>query len=298
MNQTFSSSQVICRPAIESDHPDIVEFCKGIWDGGDYVPEAWHDWLNDPNGLLVTAEYDGHAIGCSHLALLADGQWWLEGFRVDPGYQGLKVGSQIHNYMTDWWQEHCDGTVRLMTSAKNVHVHHLCEKTGYTKVHEVCGYLASPINEETDNITPATGASEMADLAIQSESIKLTDQHVDLGWRVCKLDEHVIERYSSYKADFIHKFYWWKDRQGLFSVWEDEDEEKRRFGIGVLACAMDEMSALLMDVRRLASHKKFDEVFHIIFDLPQVVSQMEAAGFTKHWENNAFVFERKHPNSK
>ena len=294
MSQTFSSPQVTCRPALESDHPDIVEFCKGIWDGGDYVPEVWHHWFNDPNGILATAEHNGHAIGCAKLTLLAEGQWWLEGFRVDPQYQGLKVGSVLHNYMTDWWQEHCNGTVRLMTSAKNIHVHHLCEKTGYVKAHEVCGYIASPVDEATNNFSPAAETSQMASFAIQTESLKQTDQLIDLGWRVCTLNEQVIGKFSDEKADFIHTFYWWKDKQGLFSAWEDEDDNKRRLGVGMLACALDDMSTLLVNIRRFASHKKYDEVFHIVFDLPQIVAQMEAAGFTKHWENNAFVFEKKH----
>jgi len=295
MTQIFSSPQVLCRPALESDYPDIAEFCKGIWDGGDYVPEVWHPWFKDPNGLLATAEYDGHAIGCSKLTLLAEGQWWLEGFRVDPKHQGLKVGSRIHEYVTDEWQEHCNGTLRLMTNAKNLHVHHLCEKTGYIKAYEVCGYTAAPIDESVNTISPVTDAHEATAFALASESLQLTDDRVDLGWRVCKINEQVIERYSSGQADFTHTFYWWKDKQGLFSIWEDEDEEKKRFGVGVLACALDDMSALLMDVRRFAFHRKFDEVFHIIFDLPQIVAQMENAGLTKHWEHNAFVFEKKHP---
>ena len=295
MTQTFSSPQILCRPALEIDYPDIAEFCKGIWDGGDYVPEVWHDWLNDPHGLLATAEFDGHAIGCSHLALLAEGQWWLEGFRVDPQKQGLKVGSRLHDYVTDWWGEYGDGTVRLMTSAKNLHVHHLCERSGYVKTHEVCGYEASPLDEPVETISPVTDIQEAAEFAFASESLGLTGQRVDLGWRICTLNEQVIRGYSSAGADYVHAFYWWRDKQGLFSIWEDEEEGRRRFCIGVLACALEDMPALLTDIRRLASREKFDELFHILFDIPQVVAQAEAAGFTRRWENNAFIFEKVHP---
>ena len=292
MNQTFSSPQVLCRPAIESDYPDIVEFCKGIWEGHDYVPEVWHHWLNDPNGLLATAEYDGHAIGCSHLALLADGQWWLEGFRVDPQYQGLKVGSQLHDYVTDWWGEHCNGTLRLMTNSKNVHVHHLCERTGYVKTYEVCGYESLPLDEPTENISPVTDIQETVTFALASESLRMTGNRVDLGWRICMLDEPVIRNFSSEEADFAHSFYWWKDKQGLFSTWEDEEDGARTLAIGVLSCAMEDIPSLLMDIRRLAAQKKCDELFQIFFDIPEIVSQTEAGGFTKHWEHNAFIFEK------
>lgn len=296
MTQSSSSSQVLCRPAIENDYADIAEFCKGIWEGGDYVPDVWHHWLKDPNGVLATAEYEGHAIGCAKLTLISEGQWWLEGFRVDPNHQGLKVGTRLHNYVADWWQEHCDGIARLMTSSESVAVHHLCDKTGFIKTHEVCGYLASPLDEKTDNVSPASDATEMADFSSQTETLKLTDQCTDLGWRVCKLDEQVIDRYSSGKADFFHTFYWWREKQGMFSTWEDDEEgEKRRFGVGVIACDLDDISSLLMDIRRFAAHKKFDEVFHIIFDRPQFVPEMEAAGFEKHWEHDAFVFEKRHP---
>lgn len=295
MTQTFSSPQVLCRPALESDYPDIAEFCKGIWDGGDYVPEVWHHWLKDPNGLLATAEYDGHAIGCTKLTLLAEGQWWLEGFRVDPQKQGLKVGSRLHDYVTDWWGEHCGGTLRLMTSAKNVHVHHLCERTGYVKAHEVCSYESSPQDEPLETISPVTDAREAANFALASESLQMTGHRVDLGWRICALTEQVIKAYSNEKADYLHAFHWWRDKQGLFSVWEDEEDGRRRLGIGLLACAMEDMPALLTDIRRFASREKFDEVFQIAFDLPQIIRQLKIAGFTKRWENNAFIFERVHP---
>ena len=293
MTQPLSSSQVICRLAVESDYPDIVEFCRNIWDGHDYVPEVWHRWLNDRKGLLATAAYDGHAIGCSHLALLADGQWWLEGFRVDPQFQGLKVGSQLHDYVTDWWAEHCDGTLRLMTNAKNVHVHHLCEKTGYVKTYEVCGYNASPLDDPVDNVSSVTDIQEALIFALASESLQLTENRVDLGWRICMLDERIIRNFSSETADYVHTFYWWKDKQGLFSVWEDEDDDgTRTLAISALACALEDIPALLMDIRRLAAQKKCDELFQIIFDLPEIVSQIEAGGFMKHWDHNAFIFEK------
>lgn len=292
MTQALSSPQVLCRLAIESDYADIAEFCKGIWDGGDYVPEVWHDWLKDPHGLLATAEHDGRAIGCSKLTLLAEGQWWLEGFRVDPQKQGQKIGSRLHDYVTNWWGEHGNGTVRLMTSAKNLHVHHLCERTGYVKTHEVCGYESSPLDEPVDGISPVTDIQEAAEFALASESLQLTGHRVDLGWRICTLNEQVIRIYSSEGADYFHTFYWWRNKQGLFSIWEDEEEDRRRFCIGVLACDLDDMPALLTDVRRFASHKEFDELFHILFDLPRIVAQAESAGFTRRWEHNAFIFEK------
>ena len=291
MTPTFSAPQVVCRPAIARDHADITKFCKGIWDGGDYVPDVWPHWYNDPHGILVTAEYQGHAIGCAKLSLLDTGQWWLEGIRVDPKHQGLKVGSKMHSYLTEWWVEHGDGALRLLT--ENPAVVRLCEKTGYTKIQELRGYRAKPIAEPTDNFSPAKDTVEATAFAIASESVQLTNQLIDFGWRICIPNENIFEKYSEDKANFVHTFYWWKDKQGLFSAWEDEEEDKRQLVLGVLACAMNDLSPMLMDIRRFATRKKFDRVFLLAFLNPQILSQLEQAGFSTSWENYLRLFERQ-----
>jgi hypothetical protein len=257
---------------------------------------VWEEWFNDLNGLLAVAETNGHAIGCSKVSLLSRGQWWLEGFRVDPNYQGLKVGSLLHNYVTDWWLAHGDGILRLMTDAGNFAVHHLCDKTGYAKTNEVCGYKASPLAEPTNRFSPVLDLSEAASFAMESESIKTTAGLTDLGWRIVKPDQQVFEIYSSDKANYAHTFYWWKDRQGLFSAWEDEDDGRRTLVLGVVACALKDMPSLLTDIRRFAASRKFDGIFQIAFDMPQIIFQLLAAGFEKKWKrSNAFVFEKEHP---
>jgi hypothetical protein len=82
----------------------------------------------------------------------------------------------------------------------------------------------------------------------------------------------------------------------LFSVWEDEDEERRTLVLGAVACALRDMAELLLDIRRFAAGRKFDDIFQIAFDIPKVTVQLLAAGFEKKWKrSNAFVFEKTHP---
>jgi len=292
----FPPQQVLCRPAIEADQADVIEFCKGIWDGEDYVPQVWERWFHDPDGLLAVAEFEGHAIGFSKISRLSKGQWWLEGFRVDPQYQGMKVGSHLHQYVTDWWLENGDGTLRLMTDGQNFVMHHLCAKTGYIKAGEVCGYHVTSLEESADNFVQMADMEAAAVFAVASESIKTTGGLIDLGWRICKPSEESFNNYSKQNADYIHTFYWWRDRQGLFSAWEDEDEERRTLVLGAVACALSDMAELLLDIRRFAAGRKFDDIFQIAFDIPQVTAQLLAAGFEKKWKrSNAFVFEKTQP---
>jgi len=137
---SFSDPLLVCRPALPSDTADVLEFTKFIWDGHDYIEYVWKDWLDDPEGLLATAQYGPHAVGIAKVTHLSPGQWWLEGLRVNPNFQGLKIGSHLHEYMDRWWLRRGDGAIRLMTSSERLQVHHLCERTGYTKLGEVAGY--------------------------------------------------------------------------------------------------------------------------------------------------------------
>jgi hypothetical protein len=95
LNVSFSSPVPVCRPALPLDKADVLEFTKFIWDGHDYIRYVWDDWLADPRGILAVVEYGGHAVGLGKVSYVAQGQWWLEGLRVDPRYQGLKIGSLV-----------------------------------------------------------------------------------------------------------------------------------------------------------------------------------------------------------
>jgi GNAT superfamily N-acetyltransferase len=297
MSQIFSSEQVMCRPALERDLEQIKEFCKTIWDGHDYVPDVVDDWFHDPRGIFAVAEHDGHAIACSKITLLAKGQWWLEGFRVDPKYQGLKVGSLLHRYVDQWWLEHENGVLRLMTNSKNKAVHHLCESTGFSKLFEVRGYKAEPLGGRADMFTSAAHKNgelgSVLEFARRSPSLAITNCVVDFGWRcVDPINREALSDLFSGYSSLRENFFWWHEDKGLLIVWDDydADEEKHTMGIGVLACELEDMSALLMDVRRLAAKQKKTSVFWLAPVDERVEAALKLAGFSSDWDNTAYVF--------
>jgi GNAT superfamily N-acetyltransferase len=278
-----------------------LEFTKFIWDGHDYIPYVWNHWLKDSQGILAVAEYGGHAIGLAKVTLLAPGQWWLEGFRVDPKYQGLKVGSRIHEYIDDWWIKNGNGTVRLMTNAKNIRVHHLCERLGFNKTGEMVGFIAGPLKEPVENFTPVVEQTltppgayhEAANFALECESIKVANGVSDFGWRVAQPKEDALEQFTTSGADFEHTALWWKNKQALVTTWDDDDDGEPVLGLGVAACKMKDMSALLTDARRLAGRKNCKNVLHIAYSDLGVFAALKEAGYERKWENAGFIYEKK-----
>ena len=302
MDFTPFLQQVTCRPALERDLEEIKEFCRTIWDGHDYIADVIEDWLHDPRpGLFAVAEYEGRAIACSKLTWLAEGQWWLEGFRVDPRYQHRGVGSLIHHYVDRWWLGHGNGELRLMTSSKNTSVHHLCESTGFQKIFEVRGYKAEPLEESVDAFDSAASSEQDLDPVVEfrrrSPSLSLTNRVVDFGWRFADPTPDRTLTFLFYLySDFGNNFFWWRDRRGLLIVWDDFDPNDEEFtmGIGVLACELEDLSAFLVDVRRLAAKQRRTSVFWLAPIHEPVEQALKQAGYSSDWENTAYIYEKKH----
>jgi GNAT superfamily N-acetyltransferase len=287
----FSSPRVVCRPALPCDTADVKEFCKFIWDGHDYVQYVWDDWLADPRGILAVAEYGGRAVGCAKISLSAPGQWWLHGFRVDLRYQDLKIGSHIHAYIDDWWLAHGNGVARLMTSSQRIKVHHLCEKLGYAKILEMRGLAASPLEGATDSFQPLAEADLPAALkfTLASPLLAAANGLMDLGWEVVQPTPDIF-------ANIIRAglAFWWRNREGLLLAWDDDEAGDKALGIALLACSLASLPDLLRDARCLSARLGRSRLFWIAPVQGEVLSAAEKAGFTKDWEHDGFVYEKRH----
>ena len=80
-------------------------------------------------------------------------------------------------------------------------------------------------------------------------------------------------------------------------MWDDSDPEEGQYtmGIGVIACELEDMSALLMDVRHLAAEQGRTSVFWLAPVREQVEVALRQAGFSSDWDNSACIFEKIHP---
>jgi GNAT superfamily N-acetyltransferase len=288
---TFSSPRVVCRPALPRDTADVKEFCKRIWDGHDYVQYVWDEWLSDPEGILAVAEYAGHAVGCGKVSLSAPGQWWFQGLRVDPTYQGLKIGSRIHAYIDEWWLEHGDGVARLMTGSLRVKVHHLCEKLGYTKILEVKELEAKSLDEACTSFQAVQKGEIPVALKTAQDSpvIELSLGLFDLGWDVIQPTEDILAFIQQQDMAF-----WWRGREGLLLAWDDDSEEGKVLGLGLPACSLESLPEMLLDIRRLATQQGRVGVFWIAPLKPESLSAAEAAGYLPQNENSGYLYEKRH----
>ncbi len=284
--KTFFSPVPVCRPALPSDRADVFEFTKFIWEGHDYIKYVWDEWLADPRGLLAVAEYAGHAVALGKASYITEGQWWLEGLRVDPKFQGQKIASHMFQYLEDWWKEHAGGTCRLMTSSERVQVHHMCARMGWDKIGDVRAYVAPALAGEPHDFRQVPTSEVDNALSFVSAHLEYCGGLTDFGWRFARPDRLLLDEQC--RAARL----WWRG-DSVIGCWDDEDDGKRVMGLAFAACDIGAITTVLSGVRRLAAEQGFSSVLWHAPVHDDVLAAAEKAGFESQWPGSAFLFGKE-----
>ena len=82
---------LVIRPVRPADRERVLELTRDVWDGHDYVPRVFDDWVSDSGSAFQAIELDGIVVGLQRLRPYATGLIWYEGLRVASTHrrQGL-----------------------------------------------------------------------------------------------------------------------------------------------------------------------------------------------------------------
>ena len=86
-----TGQELTLRPMRPADRERVMEICRDVWDGHDYVPRVFDDWVADAGSTFHAAELEGVVVGLQRLRPYAPGLIWYEGLRVASTHrrQGL-----------------------------------------------------------------------------------------------------------------------------------------------------------------------------------------------------------------
>jgi GNAT superfamily N-acetyltransferase len=278
----------VCRPVLDQDTEAVLELCSHIWEGEDYIPYVWQDWLVDQRGFLAAVEYGERLAGLCRLVRLSEGQWWLEGMRVHPDLAGRGIGSHLHAYMLERWQGMGGGVIRLATMHDNVRVHRICARTNFQRLGEITAFRAPALAEPCDAFRPLSLDETLQALAcsLESPGLNLSYGMYDLGWQWC-----VPDRETMAQVIRAGRAWWWRHDQGLLLLWEDQETDEFLLVIQLAACPLDQQVDLLLDFRRLAARLGSSSVE---WNLPPSTEAMPAlleAGFQRSWDDSIYLYE-------
>jgi GNAT superfamily N-acetyltransferase len=114
-----STTKIKIRNAEPDDKAAILEISKKIWNGHDYLPMVWDDWLADKVGRLIVATVNGRTVGVAHGWLQTPDVAWLEGVRVHEQYRGHGIAGKLNNSLVEWARKKHARVARLCTGSSN-----------------------------------------------------------------------------------------------------------------------------------------------------------------------------------
>lgn len=270
------------RPARPEDTADVIELTRTIWEGHDYVPRAWPDWLADEQGHLAVAETDERVVGLVDLARLSVDEWWLQGLRVDPQFEGHGVARQLHDYIVQYWEDNFGGALRLTTYQPAVR--HMCERGGFRLVGEFSLFKAAVRDDQTAD---GRMLKSVPDGFFAEPGERLYVRYVDLGWEWGLARPELI---AGAGKDLLA----WEAMNGetRMLVRHDEEDDQPTLGLAWVKCPPEGLSGALMAFRRLGSAFGYSYVYWTAPLEADALEALQSAGFERDWEGFVWLFER------
>ncbi len=138
------NDQVITRAARAEDKDAIVAFCQNTFSWGDYIPDAWDNWMADADGRLIVGIVDDKPVGLAHVKVLEGGVGWMEGMRVHPDFRRHGVSTAMDHAAHDFARTRGCHVARLATSIKNLAAQKTIATQNYHCVAQFNEWLGEP----------------------------------------------------------------------------------------------------------------------------------------------------------
>ncbi len=294
--QTFTRADLSIRPAQPADRPALEAIARQTWDGEDYLPHVLEDWFRDPHGGFYVAVLRDQVIGAAKVTRFAEGEWWLEGLRIDPAYQGHGFARILHHFLMNQVRQMGSGIVRFSTASVNDPVHQLAQETGFTRVAVYLPYGADPLAEPVRSLW-ALGPDDAPRVQMwldQSAHFSEVQRSFEWDWVYHLLTPGRLAEQLA--AGLVYGWPHEGDHGVLGGVVLVNPADKERWpGEPTLKIAYldaDDLSAVARDLRRLAAALGRVRVRIKALDRPDRVAALERAGYVREWDGEAWLYAR------
>ena len=145
---------VLIRRGRREDEPFIREFTRDTFEWGDYVGDAFPEWLDEPGEVFV-AEFCGRPVGVTHVFYLSSSEAWFEGIRIHPALRRKGIGSLLSRASIDAARTHGCRIARCAIDSLNTASSELARRLGFR--------LTAKLREFTRSLTWASLSEELGD---------------------------------------------------------------------------------------------------------------------------------------
>lgn len=276
------------RRARASDRDAILEMASRIWGGTDYLPAVWDKWLLDRRGMLLTATLGGRPVGMSKVTLLAPGEVWLEGLRLDPALQGRGLSRQINRGTFRAALSLRPKSIRYATGLSNAASRHLAEVRGFWLVARG-RYLVAPTEPARSllsRVAIGRDRDAVTRFVLASECHRAMSGLYGVSWTFPALDRRRIRRLIADGRVLVLPR---KGRVRAVAVW-DRGRIDGEVCLGYADGSDADLARFARDVRAIAARSGETEVSAM---LPpgRIADVVHRSGFRADPPGNAIVYE-------
>ncbi len=136
------------RPGGLEDITAVQQICADVWNGQDYVPQAWPRFVQESQTQAYILELDGEQAGlyCLRTGLAGPGTAWIQSVRVASRFKkrGLAAAIIQHSITTSSLQNL--KVLRFVTAGDNAAMHRLAEQFGFRFIVNFLDYRFEPAN--------------------------------------------------------------------------------------------------------------------------------------------------------
>ncbi len=278
-------SDLILRPVRPADRERVIELTRDIWDGHDYLPRVFDEWVSDAGAAFQAAEVDGEVVGLHRVRPYAPGLVWYEGLRVASTHRRHGIArAMLEAAIEDARQQ---GFREMRLGAGNPDAVSLFESAGFMRVSDLRWWRGQRVEGgEPARMPEAAEAGRLWGMLSTSPGTELYRGVVPDFNGARSLDQAELERLAS--EGMLRVGPGGRSAAGLREPWGEN------IAVALLLGAGASLRELLMALRFEADADGLD---HVTVSLPRghpAEEDMRASGYDfANEEDTAYIYALK-----
>jgi len=277
-----------------SDKDDVLRICSKIWEGRDFIPSKFDEWVNDEKGYFVALLSDDKLVGMSRITYITDTDVLLEGLRKDPDSNVKGVCKAVTEHFLEMLHMKKELTsIRFVTNFKNAHVRNVSEKLGFRLIHTFSHKRIPTYNEnnlQSASFAPVTQTSDIEkilDYVHKSDFIPLSKNLLMLRWLIYQYsDEAFIEKLI--KPGLCRGIIYDGEIKALAATWIERGIHLPFFDAENFTYA----KSLIIDLLASFQNEKEWAMWILLPEIPRLKSYFADMGFmSRESENDCLIYE-------
>ena len=289
MNGDRPVSTLRIRQARPVDKEAVFRFCENTWEWGDYILQVWDRWLDEPDSKLLVATIDSQPVAIGHMVMLAHGEAWLEGLRVDSAHRQVGLATRLTRRLLREAQILRAEVIRFTTSSLNTTVHRIATKLGFTRVTSIF-----PNQAEASKVKTPLRSPKQADLSLiisflqNSTVFSAMGGLYSTGWRFHNLNlEQLQARLQKSQVRTVGE----QENIGALAIIEPGYP-----GEGLVATYIDGQSnalkTLALGLRSEAARYEPSQISARLPEIAKIQRAFRSAGFNLQTEHSFWIYQR------